>query len=93
MFGVVFEWSIVNMYENYDLVGNGFFKYIHYDFTYASRYFTVALTLVQLLSLLFFSWLNVGWYIHILQISMLPFKISLKNVIGDLCWELGQEQQ
>jgi hypothetical protein len=45
MFGVVFEWSIVNMYENYDVVGNGVLKYVHYDLTYASRYLTIALTI------------------------------------------------
>jgi len=44
MFGVVFEWFIVNMYENYDVVGNGFLKYIYYDLTYASMYLTIALT-------------------------------------------------
>jgi hypothetical protein len=45
MFGVVFERYIVNMYENYDMVGDGFLKYIHYDLTYASMYLTIALTI------------------------------------------------
>jgi len=55
MFGVVFEWSIMNMYENYDVVGNGFLKYIYYDFTYVSRYLTIALTVDSTFVTTFFS--------------------------------------
>jgi hypothetical protein len=55
MFGVVFEWSIMNMYENYDVVGNGFLKYIYYDLTYASRYLIIALTIDSTFVTIFFT--------------------------------------
>ncbi len=63
MLGVVFEWSIVNMYENYDVVGNGFLKYIHYDLTYASRYLTIALIVDSTFVATFFC-MTQCWVIH-----------------------------